>query len=81
MIVRRPSATASVALGLVAQLAAPHERDRWYGLAAATRNTGLGLGGLLAGVLVGANAVLGYHLIVIANGGRPFQFGGKLLTC
>ncbi len=64
---------------LVAQLAAPNERDRSYGLAAATRNTGLGLGGLLAGVLVGANAVLGYHLIVIANGLSFFLAAGLLL--
>src|SRR5581483_7056006 len=32
---------------LVAQIAAQNERDRWYGLAAATRNIGLGVGGLL----------------------------------
>ena len=63
---------------LVAQLVAPDERDRWYGLAAATRNTGLGLGGLLAGVLVGANGVLGYHLLVIANGLSFFLAAGLL---
>jgi MFS family permease len=64
---------------LVAQLAAPYERDRWYGLAAAKRNTGLGVGGLLAGVLVVANAVLGYHLILIANGLSFFLAAGLLL--
>ncbi|SRR5258708_5748036 len=53
---------------LVAQIAAPHERDRWYGLAAAMRNAGLGVGGLLAGVLVGANGITGYHFVVVANG-------------
>ncbi len=58
----------SAHFALMSQLAAPNERDRWFGLAAATRNTGIGLGGLLAGVLVGANAVLGYHLIIVADG-------------
>src|SRR5260370_15277366 len=64
---------------LVAQIAAPHERDRWYGLAAATRNTGLGVGGLLAGVLVGANGIAGYHLVVVANGLSFFLAAGLLL--
>lgn len=64
---------------LVAEIAVPQERDRWYGLAATTRNTGLGLGGLLAGVLVGANAILGYHLIVLANGLSFFLAAGLLL--
>ncbi|HKD74085.1 MAG TPA: MFS transporter [Ktedonobacterales bacterium] len=58
----------SAHFSLMSQLAAPNERDRWFGLGAATRNTGIGLGGLLAGVLVGANAVLGYHLVIVANG-------------
>src|SRR6266702_1896323 len=64
---------------LVAQIAAQNERDRWYGLAAATRNTGLGLGALLAGVLVGANAALGYHLVLVANGLSFFLAAGLLL--
>ena len=64
---------------LVAEIAAPHERDRWYGLGAATRNAGLGLGGLLAGVVVGANAVLGYHLVVIADALSFFLAAGLLL--
>ena len=64
---------------LVAQIAAPNERDRWYGLAAATRNTGLGLGGLLAGIVVGANAARGYHLVVVANGLSFFLAASLLL--
>lgn len=64
---------------LVAQIAASNERDRWYGLAAATRNTGLGLGGLLAGILVGANAARGYHLVVVANGLSFFLAASLLL--
>lgn len=68
----------SAHFSLVAQIAAQGERDRWYGLAAATRNAGLGLGGLLAGVLVGANAVLGYHLVVVANGLSFFLAAGLL---
>jgi MFS family permease len=69
----------SAHFALVAQIAAPHERDRWYGLAAATRNSGLGLGGLLAGVLVGANAALGYHFVLIADGLSFFLAAGLLL--
>jgi MFS family permease len=64
---------------LMAEIAAPHERDRWYGLGAATRNAGLGLGGLLAGVVVGANAILGYHLVVIADALSFFLAAGLLL--
>lgn len=64
---------------LMAEVAAPHERDRWYGLGAATRNAGLGLGGLLAGVVVGANAILGYHLVVIADALSFFLAAGLLL--
>lgn len=64
---------------LMAEIAAPHERDRWYGLGAATRNAGLGLGGLLAGVVVGANAILGYHLLVIADALSFFLAAGLLL--
>jgi MFS family permease len=64
---------------LIAEIAAPHERDRWYGLGAATRNAGLGLGGLLAGIVVGANAILGYHLVVIADALSFFLAAGLLL--
>jgi len=64
---------------LVAVIAAPHERDRWYGLAAATRNAGLGVGGLLAGVVVGANGIIGYHFVVVANGLSFFLAAGLLL--
>ena len=64
---------------LMAEMAAPHERDRCYGLGAATRNAGLGLGGLLAGVVVGINAILGYHLVVIADALSFFLAAGLLL--
>jgi MFS family permease len=64
---------------LLAEIAAPHERDRWYGLGAATRNAGLGLGSLLAGVVVGANAIIGYHLVVIADALSFFLASGLLL--
>jgi MFS family permease len=69
----------SAHFALVADLAASEERDRWYGLAAATRNTGLGLGGLLAGILVGLNAAVGYHLVVVANGVSFLLAAGLLL--
>jgi MFS family permease len=64
---------------LIAEIAAPHERDRWYGLGAATRSAGLGLGGLLAGVAVGVNALMGYHLVVIVDGLSFFLAAGLLL--
>jgi MFS family permease len=64
---------------LMAQIAAAHERDCWYGLAAATRNAGLGVGGLRAGALVGANGIIGYHFVVVANGLSFFLAAGLLL--
>ena len=64
---------------LMAEIAAPNERDRWYGLGAATRSAGLGLGSLLAGVVVGINALMGYHLVVIVDGLSFFLAAGLLL--
>ncbi len=52
---------------LVAEIAAPKERDRWYGLAGAARNIGLGVGGLLSGMLVGVGGETGYQFLVLAN--------------
>jgi len=55
---------------LIAEVASPNERDRWYGFVGATQNVGLGVGGLLAGAVVainGATGALGYHLLILAN--------------
>jgi MFS family permease len=52
---------------LVADIAEPSERDRWYGLSGAAQNIGLALGGPLAGLLVASGGQLGYHIVVIAN--------------
>jgi MFS family permease len=52
---------------LVAEVARSGERDRWYGLVSAVRISGVGLGGLLAGVIVAAIANNVYHLVVIVN--------------
>ena len=52
---------------LVAEIAGPGRRDRWFGLITAVRCTGLGLGGLLAGATVSRVGVTGYHLLAVAN--------------
>jgi MFS family permease len=52
---------------LVAEIAGPGRRDRWFGLITAVRCAGLGLGGLLAGAAVSRVGVTGYHLLAIAN--------------
>lgn len=52
---------------LVADVARAGERDRWYGLVSAVRISGVGLGGLLAGIIVAVIANNVYHLVVIVN--------------
>jgi MFS family permease len=52
---------------LVADIAEPSERDRWYGLAGAAQNIGLALGGPLAGLLVADAGLPGYRIVVIVN--------------
>jgi MFS family permease len=52
---------------LVAEIAGPGRRDRWFGLITAVRCTGLGLGGLLAGAAISRAGVTGYHLLTVAN--------------
>jgi len=52
---------------LVAELAGPGRRDRWFALTTALRCTGLGLGGLLAGIAVSRVGTTGYYLLTIAN--------------
>ena len=52
---------------LVAEIAGPGRRDRWFGLITAVRCAGLGLGGVLAGAAVSRIGLTGYHLLAIAN--------------
>jgi MFS family permease len=51
-------------LALVADLAAPDERDRWFGLRRVLANAGVGVGGVFGGVAV---ATGGYQVIVVLN--------------
>src|SRR3712207_616968 len=52
---------------LLADVSAPGERDRWYGLSAAAQSAGFGVGGLLSGLAVAAGDVTGYYLVIAAN--------------
>jgi len=63
---------------LVADIAQPDELDHWYGLAGTAQNIGFAVGGPLAGLLVAASGLLGYHLVVIANS-ASFLFAAILL--
>ena len=65
-------------LTLVAEIATPNERDRWYGLAGAAQNAGTGAGGLLAGAAVAVGSDAGYLLVVAANA-LSFFLAGLLL--
>jgi MFS family permease len=52
---------------LVAEIAGPGKRDRWFGLSTALRCAGLGIGGLLAGLAVSDLGTTGYHALAVAN--------------
>lgn len=52
---------------LIAQMAAPSERTRWYGLVGIMQTIGGGFGGLAAGWIVASGGVAGYYAIVVAN--------------
>jgi len=52
---------------LIAQVAGPSERDRWYGFVGATQSLGLAAGGLLAGVVVAAPGAVGYRALILAD--------------
>jgi MFS family permease len=64
---------------LVAEIGAPDERDRWYGLVGALRATGLGLGSFLAGFVITVAARNGYGLVVLFNGLSFFLAAGLVL--
>jgi MFS family permease len=52
---------------LVTQISQPGDRERWFGLLGALRNTGFALGGLAAGLAVSSSGTAGYRLIVAVN--------------
>ncbi len=52
---------------LVTEVAAPGERERWFGFLGALRNAGFALGGVLGAVAVSAGGVAGYRIIVVVN--------------
>jgi MFS family permease len=57
--------TASIAL--IAEIANPDERDRWYGFVGATQWLGQAIGGLLAGFIVGLGGTSGYRILILGN--------------
>ena len=64
---------------LVADIAMEGEQDRWYGLAGATQNVGIGVGGLTSGFLIAASGTTGYYVIVITNALSFFLAAALLL--
>ena len=59
--------TTPAGTALVADLAAPDERDRWFGLRRVLDNAGLGVGGVFGGVAVATGGIGGYQVIVVLN--------------
>jgi len=59
--------TTPAGIALVADLAAPDERDRWFGLRRVLDNAGLGAGGVFGGVAVATGGIGGYQVIVVLN--------------
>src|SRR5215831_18632647 len=59
--------TTPAGLALVADLAAPDERDRWISLRRVMGNAGLGVGGVFGGVAVATGGRAGYQVIVVLN--------------
>ncbi|MBO0779991.1 MAG: MFS transporter, partial [Ktedonobacteraceae bacterium] len=64
---------------LVDEVGTAEERDRWYGLVAALRASGVGLGNFLAGLIVAVTTTYGYNLVVIFNGASFFFAAGLVL--
>ncbi len=64
---------------LVAEIASPHERDRWYGLVGAIRNMGLGVGGFFAGLVLAMHDPIIYRLLISVSVFCYLIAGGLLL--
>jgi MFS family permease len=52
---------------IVAAIAAPGEREKWFGFLGALRNVGFAVGGLVSGLAVTVGTRLAYQLVVAAN--------------
>ncbi len=52
---------------LIAEVAGPDERDRWYGFLGATQWLGQASGGLLAGFIVALGGSNGYRALILGN--------------
>jgi len=63
---------------LIAAIAVPDERDRWYGLVNALRNAGGSIGGVLAGLVIVGGSGVGYRALVAGNA-LSFVVSGILL--
>lgn len=57
----------AAATTLIAEVAGFDERDRWFGFVGATKNVGLIVGGLLAGLIVTFGGSNGYRVLILAN--------------
>lgn len=64
---------------LVAEIAVPDERDRWYGFVGALRGAGGGVGIMLAGAVIAVGSRLGYQVLVAANALSFLVAAGLLL--
>jgi MFS family permease len=51
----------------VGEVAAPGQRQRWFGLLMSTRNLGLGLGALVGGLVIGSGGRTGAHVVAAAD--------------
>ena len=52
---------------MVAQITKPGERELWYGFLQATRNAGMGVGGVLAAVALAIDTDAAYHAVALGN--------------
>jgi MFS family permease len=64
---------------LVAEIAAPEDRDRWFGLIRVLVNAGHGAGGLLGGLAAATLGIAGYQGIVVLNA-LSFVVAAGMLT-
>ena len=52
---------------IVAAIAPPGEREKWFGFLGALRNVGFGVGGLVSGLAITIGTAAAYDAIVVAN--------------
>jgi MFS family permease len=63
---------------VVAMIAAPGERERWFGFLGALRNASLAIGGVAAAVAVSVGTTTAYTAVVVVNG-MSYLFAYALL--